>query len=57
MRRGDANQLDERPERGVTRGDSAMRGGGVGRWEVAAREARRRDNQPDGQKARKEMPQ
>jgi hypothetical protein len=31
------SQLDERPERGVTRGgDGAMRGGGAGRWEVAA---------------------
>jgi len=30
------NQLDERPERGVSRGDCAMRGGGAGRWEVAA---------------------
>jgi len=30
------NQLDERPERGVTRGDGMMRGGGAGRWEVAA---------------------
>ena len=31
------NQLDERPEMGVTRGgDDAMRGGGAGRWEVAA---------------------
>jgi hypothetical protein len=29
------NQLDERPERGVTGGDGAMRGGGAGRWEVA----------------------
>jgi len=30
------NQLDERPERGVTRRDGTMRGGGTGRWEVAA---------------------
>jgi len=30
------NQLDERPERGVIRGDSVMRGGGAGIWEVAA---------------------
>jgi len=30
------NQLDERPKRGVTRGDGAMRGSGAGRWEVAA---------------------
>jgi len=30
------NQLDERPERGVARGDGAMRGEGAGRWEVAA---------------------
>jgi len=31
------NQLDERPERGVTRGDDGMMGGGgAGRWEVAA---------------------
>ena len=28
---------DKRPEMGVTRGgDGAMRGGGAGRWEVAA---------------------
>jgi hypothetical protein len=30
------NQLDERPERGVTRGDGAIRGGGTDRWEVEA---------------------
>ena len=31
------SQPDERPEMGVTRGgDGAMRGGGAGRWEVAA---------------------
>ncbi len=29
------NQLDERPKRGVTWGDGAMRGGGAGRWEAA----------------------
>jgi len=30
---------------GVTRGgDGTMRGGGAGRWEVAAREVRRWDN-------------
>jgi hypothetical protein len=27
---------DKRPERGVTRGDGAMRGGCAGRWEVVA---------------------
>jgi len=31
------NQPDERPEMGVTRGgNDGMRGGGAGRWEVAA---------------------
>jgi len=41
---------------GVTRGgDGSMRGGGAGRWVVAAREGRRRDNQPDGREARKRM--
>ena len=32
-----------------------MRGGGTGKWEVVAREARRWDNQLDGREAQKAM--